>query len=585
MLIGISVLCYALLAASAPEVQLGKTKLIGRDVTGLQQEFFGGEILDFPVYRVTYGGAFLEGASSSYNGSNIVAQSVTRVGIWEAYDRGQLNLGVRDVLTALEWVQQNIGIFGGDKTKVTIFGESAGAMLTNMVLLNASISNFARAAISESGSASSPVIYNASVRESNWEYFVAGTPGCESVAGTQDTFDCLQVANTSAIYQGFVEAYELAIEAIAFYPVLDGPSDAILPDLPTNLWAKGQFATIPFISGTNLDEGTLGLSTTTNFTDENIKDFIQTTYSAFPPYLSDSILDQFLELYPDDPSLGSPYDTGNETFGLPVGWKRVASMSEYRPGFSMNEPASSILLSEMMMDYWVSFATSLDPNDGLGTSRPFWPQYTPENEVLLQLNGDNTTVIPDDYRKEGIEFLRDNADAFHRFVINDCCFRAYWGHEGLRPSQSVGFKRDSASENDVLAEEVMLHYGHNNLLFSAILDFIMPLAKSANSDTCIFTKEAPKGTTGAMILLNVLMNRIDFLLIGETLKVQDQCAYNIVISVDLRQVPRHVTLEDFLVFVQTTSMTPMNAPRNLTPTPSGGEEIKANILDLGKTSL
>ncbi len=35
----------------------------------------------------------------------------------EADNRGQLNLGVRDVLTALEWVQQNIGLFGGDKTK------------------------------------------------------------------------------------------------------------------------------------------------------------------------------------------------------------------------------------------------------------------------------------------------------------------------------------------------------------------------------------------------------------------------------------------------------------------------------------
>ena len=45
------------------------------------------------------------------------------------------------------------------------------------------------------------------------------------------------------------------------------------------------------------------------------------------PYLSDTILDRLLELYPDDPSLGSPYGTGNETFGLPVGWKRVASMS------------------------------------------------------------------------------------------------------------------------------------------------------------------------------------------------------------------------------------------------------------------
>ncbi len=162
-------------------------------------------------------------------------------------------------------------LFNNEVEQVTLFGESAGAMLTNLVLLNASISNFARDAVSIqsfhmnhhpeslvrslSGSASSPVIYNASTRESTWEYFVAGTPGCESVAGTQNTFDCLQAANSSAIYQGFVEAYELAIEDVAFYPALDGPSGAILPDLPTRLWAKGQFATIPFISGTNLDEG------------------------------------------------------------------------------------------------------------------------------------------------------------------------------------------------------------------------------------------------------------------------------------------------------------------------------------------
>ncbi len=36
---------------------------------------------------------------------------------------------------------------------------------------------------------------------------------------------------------------------------------------------------------------------------------------------------------------------------------------------SSTEPESSILLGEMMVDYWVSFATSLDPNDGLGMSR------------------------------------------------------------------------------------------------------------------------------------------------------------------------------------------------------------------------
>ncbi|KAK0460661.1 extracellular triacylglycerol lipase precursor [Desarmillaria tabescens] len=545
MLLVVPVLCYALLAAAAdPEVQLGNTTLIGRDVAGLEQEFFGGipyaespvgalrlqhpvlkttidtdefdaqnfglacfqrnvsidEISEdcltinivrpkgassedpLPVMFWTYGGAFYGGASSSFNGSNIVAQSVARgtpiiyvnfnyrlgpLGFpqgQEADDRGQLNLGIRDQLTALQWVQENIGVFGGDKTKVTIFGESAGAMLTNLLLLNASISDFARAAVrAQSLDRSYHSDSLARSWKSNWQYFVGGTPGCESVADTNNTFDCLQAANSSAIYQGFLEAYELAIEDIAFYPVLDGPSGTTLPDLPTRLWAKGQFATIPFISGTNLDEGTLGLSTSINFTDDAIKDFIQTTYSAFPPYLSDEILDQLLELYPDDPSLGAPYGTGNETFGLSPGWKRVASMTgdltfdaqrrtwtqtaaeagvkAYGYQFTQNsssysaelgvphaseidfvygklnsssEPASSMLLSEMMIDYWVSFATSLDPNDGLGTSRPSWPQYTPENEVLLQLNGDNMTVIPDDYRKEQIEFLRDNADAFHR---------------------------------------------------------------------------------------------------------------------------------------------------------------------------
>lgn len=72
---------------------------------------------------------------------------------------------------------------------------------------------------------------------------------------------------------------------------------------------------------------------------------------------------------------------------------------------SLNETSSAKSLSVMMMDYWVSFATSLDPNDGLGSERPLWPQYTPYQQVLLQLNGDNLTVIPDDCNKEKIDFI------------------------------------------------------------------------------------------------------------------------------------------------------------------------------------
>jgi acetylcholinesterase len=41
-------------------------------------------------------------------------------------------------------------------------------------------------------------------------------------------------------------------------------------------------------------------------------------------------------------------------------------------------------LSEMMMDYWLSFATSLDLNDGKGSSRPGWNVYATKNATILQ---------------------------------------------------------------------------------------------------------------------------------------------------------------------------------------------------------
>ena len=46
------------------------------------------------------------------------------------------NQGLRDQICALQWVQENIGSFGGDKERVTIFGESAGGMSVMDLLLS-----------------------------------------------------------------------------------------------------------------------------------------------------------------------------------------------------------------------------------------------------------------------------------------------------------------------------------------------------------------------------------------------------------------------------------------------------------------
>ncbi|KAF8951847.1 hypothetical protein BDZ97DRAFT_1683321 [Flammula alnicola] len=62
-----------------------------------------------------------------------------------------------------------------------------------------------------------------------------------------------------------------------------------------------------------------------------------------------------------------------------------------------------------MQDYWISFATSLDPNDNRGRERAL-----PELKILMELNGHNTRLVPDNFRFEQIAFLQSNSDFFHR---------------------------------------------------------------------------------------------------------------------------------------------------------------------------
>ncbi|KAF5335023.1 hypothetical protein D9758_016192 [Tetrapyrgos nigripes] len=198
-----------------------------------------------------------------------------------------------------------------------------------------------------------------------------------------------------------------------------------------------------------------------NYTTELIESFVAANFS--PPLVStqsfDGAVKQIVALYPEDPALGSPFNTGSETFGLVPGYKRAAALNgdiafqsqrrfwiqtasnagvktfgylftqpqagsgrlgvfhssevRYVYGGVQNPTPSDATLSPNMMDYWISFTTSLDPNDDKGSSRPEWPQYTPDNQVIIQLNGDNLTAIPDDYRKKQIDFINLMPLTFH----------------------------------------------------------------------------------------------------------------------------------------------------------------------------
>ncbi|KAJ7700405.1 esterase 1 [Mycena rosella] len=425
-----------------------------------------------PVMFWTYGGGFDSGLSMIYNGSGIVAQSAARgtpviyvnfnyrlgpLGFpqgQEADNRGSLNLGIKDQLAALEWVQLNIGIFGGDKDKVTVFGESAGAIMTSILFLNSPIETFARAAIFESGSQATLALFTPERREANWETFVGGVASCASVATSRSTFACLREANTTEIFAGLSTAMANQTEAFPWDPVIDGPG-GLIPDLPSVLFSRGQFSRLPFMAGTNLDEGTILFNPATNSSNEILALFIAMNTPSVSPAILQSSVEKLLQLYPDIPELGSPFNTGNETFGLSSQYKRAAAIvgdmyftSQRRLwietaanagvptwGYLFTQPqpnsppaegvfhsseiafvygapsdnsTSALTISRLMTDYWVSFATSLTPNDGLGIPRPEWTQFTPDNKAVIQLNGANLTMIPDDFRAEQIAFINSN---------------------------------------------------------------------------------------------------------------------------------------------------------------------------------
>ncbi|KAJ6566563.1 esterase 1 [Mycena capillaripes] len=433
-----------------------------------------------PVMFWTYGGGFDEGTAAIYNGSAIVSQSVLRgtpvifvsfnyrlgpLGFpqgQEAGNRGAVNLGLKDQLTALEWLQLHIGTFGGDKDKVMVFGESAGAIMSSILWLNSRIAGLARAGIFESGSQATSALFTPERGEPDWQRFVTGVASCASKATSGSTFGCLRNANTTEIFAGLSAAMAAATEQFPWKPVIDGPG-GLIPDLPSVLFKRGRFARLPFISGTNQDEGTFFISQTINSTEE----LQESTLASFSPSVSPTCLassvQTLLQLYPDVPALGSPFNTGNNTFGLNSTFKQAAALDgdasfhsqrrfwietaanagipafgylftqpqlptvvppalgvshgseiRYVYGVPIDTSLSAVTISHLMVEYWVSFATSLTPNDGLGIPRPEWTQFTPQNKAVIQLNGANVTMIPDDFRAEQIAFFNSDPVIWRR---------------------------------------------------------------------------------------------------------------------------------------------------------------------------
>ncbi|KAA9004958.1 carboxylesterase/lipase family protein [Paenibacillus spiritus] len=213
-----------------------------------------------PVMVWIHGGAFETGSGSLpfYNGEQMARQGrvvvVTmnyRLGPfgfsdWSAFGvpDAAANVGLLDQIAALEWVQREIAAFGGDPARVTVFGESAGAMsIAALMAMPAARGLFSRA-ILQSG-ASQAAAPRQAQRSAAGLLSELGLS-----AGQAHKLRELPAGELVAAMSRMKQS--LGGMMLPFQPVLDPAS---LPVSPAAAAEQGAAAKIPLLIGTNRDEG------------------------------------------------------------------------------------------------------------------------------------------------------------------------------------------------------------------------------------------------------------------------------------------------------------------------------------------
>ncbi|KAJ8521685.1 hypothetical protein ONZ45_g1652 [Pleurotus djamor] len=315
----------------------------------------------------------------------------------EVKEAGVGNLGLQDQREALRWVKRYISNFGGDPTKVTIWGDSAGAIASalHMVANNGNNEGLFRGAFMQSGS---PIPVG-------------------------------DITHGQPYYDAILSRLSLVL---AWLPRTDG---VFLTDNPQKLVQQGKVANVPFVTGDCDDEGTIFSLANFNITTTNqLKTYLK---AIWLPGATSSELDTLLSHYPLNPMQGSPYATGPLNILSPQ-FKRLASFQgdavfqaprrfflDQRSGhqntwaflskrfkatpFLGSFHASDIpnvYLGGELGDYLINFVNNLDPNgEGKGIH---WPKYTTQSRSLVTFNDDiffPVALTQDTFRWDAINYL------------------------------------------------------------------------------------------------------------------------------------------------------------------------------------
>jgi len=403
-----------------------------------------------PVMVWIHGGGYTmgSGATPAYDGASLARQGVVLVTInyrlgpfgWLAHPQlskesahnSSGNYGLLDQIAALEWVKRNIAAFGGDASRVTVFGESAGAGSVCYLMASPLARGLFARAIAESGSAFGA---NRHLREAWYGQESAEKLGervAREMAGGQaaDPIAALRAKSTEEILNGSNVAASsfFASDSNRFAPIVDG---WVIPDDPGAIFESGKQANVPLIVGTNADEGSIFVLGLPMNSVEAYSTLVRRIYGAHA--------DEVLALYPasDASEIRSALSRNITDSFFVTGARYFAETASkvndktfvYHFTHISGDPRRRMLgafhaseipyvfmtqdggfgtyddkdheLGRVMSAYWVQFATTGDPN---GAARPAWPKYTAASDQHIEF-GDQIAVKAN-LRKPAVDLFK-----------------------------------------------------------------------------------------------------------------------------------------------------------------------------------
>lgn len=412
-----------------------------------------------------HGGGFSSGSSAEtavYDGANlsrkgdVVVVSVNhRLNVLGHLDLSQYgdkyqysaNVGITDIVDALEWVQDNIQQFGGDPNNVTVFGESGGGAKVLALMTSPYAEGLFQKGIVQSGATE-----RMGVNFTSKEVSMRVTELILKNLGiTADRIEDLNTIPYEELLEASNQALQQAAEefeipaalgsgyGLSWQPVVDGDY------MPTSPVTEEGFAKagkdIPLLIGSNLTEWTAfsqifnmaeAQSDNKNtWSEEEINRRLEERYGD----QADKIVDAFLEAYPNKKKADALY-VDSTTIRLPL--LKIMSRKSDQQGapvysyiFSWESPVmngvftshhtfeipfvfnniekadttigggkKARILEDRMSQAWINFAKNANPNV---SELPEWPAYTRDSGATMIF--DNNFKVGYNHDKELMELL------------------------------------------------------------------------------------------------------------------------------------------------------------------------------------